>query len=95
MSDLVPQCGYKPPINPYYKCFTDVRYDPFLSSIVFFNRFIKQPVAYLDARLFIKQDPNDDLIAVQLVNEDDHLYLVFNKKIGNAISTDITDLHND
>ena len=73
MSNLVPQCGYKPPINPYYKCFTDVRYDPFLSSIVFFNRFIKQPVAYLDARLFLKnQDTVDDLTAVQLINEDGH-----------------------
>ena len=94
MSDLVPQCGYRPQINPYYKCFTDVRYDPFLSSIVFFNRFIKQPVAYLDARLFLKgSNDADDLTSVNLVNENNNFNLVFNKKSGATLSVDVTEIH--
>ena len=54
MSELIPQDGYKPVINPYYNCFTDVKFDPVISSIVFFNRFIKRPVGYLDVTKFTK-----------------------------------------
>ena len=41
MSELIPQDAYRPVINPYYKCFTDAKFDPVISSIIFFNRFIK------------------------------------------------------
>ena len=91
MSELIPQDGYRPVINPYYKCFTDAKFDPVISSIIFFNRFIKQPVGYLDVTKFTKAA---DLTNVSLeVDSTGKHWLVFQRRHAPAISTDVSDLY--
>ena len=91
MSELIPQDGYRPVINPYYKCFTDVKFDPVISSIIFFNRFIKQPVGYLDVTKFTKAA---DLTNVSLeVDSTGKHWLIFQRRHAPAISIDVSDLY--